>query len=207
MYVPENFAVADETALHQFMGRYDFALLVTAAGGVPTASHLPILLEIGESEAVLKGHMARANPQWQEFSSIDEALVIFQGPHTYVSPSWYVSAPMVPTWNYTAVHAYDKPALIDDAAAARDHLARLADRHEKGRETPWSLDDVPADFIANMQRAIVAFEIQLDRMEGKFKLSQNRKAVDRDGARRALADSGDPDAMAVAALMTEGEGT
>jgi transcriptional regulator len=207
MYVPENFAVADETVLHQFIGRYDFALLVTAAGGVPTASHLPILLETESSGAVLKGHMARANPQWQEFPSIDEALVIFQGPHAYVSPSWYASAPMVPTWNYTAVHAYGKPALIDDAAAARDHLARLADRHEKDRETPWSLDGVPADFIANMQQAIVAFEIPIDRLEGKFKLSQNRKAVDRDGARRALADSGDADAMAVAALMTDGEGT
>ena len=130
MYVPENFAVADETVLHQFIGRYDFALLVTAAGGVPTASHLPILLETESSGAVLKGHMARANPQWQEFPSIDEALVIFQGPHAYVSPSWYASAPMVPTWNYTAVHAYGKPALIDDAA----NQFRIAFRHPAQRE-------------------------------------------------------------------------
>ena len=207
MYVPEKFAVDDETVLHEFMRRYDFALLVTAAGGVPTASHLPILLQVGDAGAVLQGHMARANPQWRDFMVIDEALVIFQGPHAYVSPSWYDTAPMVPTWNYTAVHAYGKPTLIEDAAAMRDHLGRLADLHEKGRETPWSLDGVAADFIASMQKGIVAFEIPIDRLEGKFKLSQNRQAVDREGARRSLAGSGDPAAMAVAALMADGDGT
>ena len=207
MYVPEKFAVDDETVLHEFMRRYDFALLVTAAGGVPTASHLPILLQVGDAGAVLQGHMARANPQWRDFVVIDEALVIFQGPHAYVSPSWYDTAPMVPTWNYTAVHAYGKPTLIEDAAAMRDHLGRLADLHEKGRETPWSLDGVAADFIASMQKGIVAFEIPIDRLEGKFKLSQNRQAVDREGPRRSLAGSGDPAAMAVAALMADGDGT
>lgn len=207
MYVPEDFAVDDKAVLHDFMRRYDFALLVTASGGVSTASHLPILLEVGDNGAVIQGHMARANPQWQDFSAVDEALVIFLGPHAYVSPTWYDSTPMVPTWNYTAVHAYGRPTLIEDAAAARAHLDRLVERHEQSGATPWSLDSVPAEFIANMQRGIVAFEIPIERLEGKFKLSQNRQAVDRDGARRALAASDDPAAMAVAALMADGEGT
>jgi len=201
MYVPDTFVVDDEAALHDFMRHYGFAVLMTAPEGRAVASHLPILLDIGNAGAILQGHMARANPQWHDFDRIDEALMIFQGPHAYVSPSWYKTSPLVPTWNYAVVHAYGKPVVMEDPSAVRHHLARQVENQEADRDEPWKLDDVPDDFIANMQKGIVAFEMPITRLEGKFKLSQNRNAVDREGACQGLSASDDPDARAVAALM------
>jgi transcriptional regulator len=210
MYIPEKFVVDDAAVLHDFMDRFGFAVLVTAPDGVPTASHLPFLLDRGGERPVLQGHMARADPQWRDFAVVDEALVVFQGPHAYISPSWYETTPMVPTWNFTVVHAYGKPALIEDDATVRALLSRLVDHHESALPAPWSLDEVPADFIADMLRGVVAFEIPIARLEGKFKLSQNRRPADREGARRGLAAAGDPAAAEVARLMAgagaEGEG-
>jgi len=206
MYIPESFAETDADVLHGIIRDHNFAILVTIAEGVPFATHLPFLLDAERGpRGTLVAHMARANPQWRSFADGAEALVVFQGPHAYVSPSWYASRDkVVPTWNYVAVHAYGTPRVIEDEAQVRDILARLVGQQERAFETPWRMDGQPADFLAAMVRGIVAFEIPIARLEGKRKLSQNRPAADHDGAARALADSDDAMASAVAALMTAG---
>ncbi len=164
------------------------------------ATHLPFLLHRTRgTKGTLIGHMARANPHRELLGA--ESLVIFQGPHAYVSPSWYEDAPAVPTWNYIAVHAYGAPEIVDDAAEVRAVLARLIEVHEAGRSAPWQFESLPGDFIDGMVRGIVAFEIPIARLEGKWKLNQNRSAADRDGVIRALHAQGDPMAQAVAAAM------
>ncbi len=204
MYIPKPFSIDDAGALHAFMRRHAFATLVTAPEGVPTASHLPFLIDAGgDGPPVLHAHMARANPQWQDFAAIDEALVIFLGAHAYVSPSWYANPGLVPTWNYTAVHAYGKPRLIEDAAAALAHLERLVAVHEGAFETPWRPESLGDGVAEGMVRGIVAFEMPIERLEGKFKLSQNRKSEDRAGAAAGLRATGNPDALEVARLMAE----
>ena len=204
MYVPRHFAQDDPAALRALMERYGFALLVTTVDGAPFASHLPLLhrAEGGEFGSLI-GHMARPNPQWRGFAHGGPALAVFQGPHAYVSPSWYASAEAVPTWNYTAVHAYGRPRVVDDQGAALAILERLVAVHENGRPEPWGIDRVPADFRDTQVRGIVAFEMPIERLEGKFKLGQNRPAADRQGAARALRASGEPLGLEVARLMDE----
>lgn len=203
MYIPASFAEGDVKALHGLMQRHDFATLVTVEDGVPIASHLPFLLEAGAGEkGTLLGHVARANPQWRGFAE-SAALVIFSGPHAYVSPTWYAGGPNVPTWNYAVVHAYGRARVIEDPAAARSVIRRLVARHEGGRPDPWSMESVPGDFVSRLLAAIVVFEIPIQRLEGKFKLNQNKKAEDRDGVVANLRRSGDPGASALADLMAE----
>lgn len=191
MYVPRSFAEEDRETLHGFMRAHAFASLVTIDGGTPVASHVPFLLDAARGPAgTLIGHLARANPQWRGFAG--EAMVIFQGPHGYVSPRWYAGAANVPTWNYAVVHAYGTPRLLDDAAAVRDVVRRLSEIYEQGRPQPWSVDELPQEFIDQLLRAIVAFEIPIARLEGKFKLNQNKSAADRAGVTTALASENEP---------------
>lgn len=179
MYIPEHFAETDLRTLHEFMRRYSFATLVTQHGGTPFASHLPLSLDscIGTHGAVL-GHMARNNGQWRDFADGAEVLVMFQGAHAYVSPSWYEPNPMsVPTWNFTAVHAYGKARILsEDELLATLH--QLVDENERAFALPWKLELTQA-MRERMLGAIVGFEISLNRIEGKFKLSQNRGEQDR----------------------------
>lgn len=205
MYVPPAFAQDDIAACHQLIEANSFGTLVSGGAGAapPLATHIPFLLNrSGAPNGTLTGHMARANPHCDLLDA--EALVVFQGPHSYVSPAWYEDAPAVPTWNYMAVHAYGIPAVIDDPAGVRDVLVRLVGVHEAGAEAPWRLDAVPGDFVDDMVRGIVAFEIPIARFDGKWKLSQNRSAGDRKGVIEALHAQGEPMAQAVAAAM-EGE--
>jgi transcriptional regulator len=207
MYLPRHFTEADPAVLHRLMGRYGFALLVTTVDGEPFASHLPLLVEPGGGEfGSLLGHMARPNPQWRGFSHDAPALAVFSGPHAYVSPSWYASEPAVPTWNYAAVHAHGRPRVVDDHDAALAILERLVAVHEKGRPAPWSLDRVPAEFRDTQLRGIVAFEMPIDRLEGKFKLGQNRPAADRQGAAAGLRATGEALGLEVARMMAEIDG-
>ncbi len=208
MYVPSHFAETDIAALHALMRAHDFATLVGVVDGAPFATHLPFLLDPGRGRyGTLCGHMARANPHWRAFAGGGEAMVVFQGPHAYVSPSWYATREkVVPTWNYMVVHAYGVPRIIADAAAARAHLERLLAVQESGMKRPWSLAGQPADFVAAMVKGVVGFEIPLTRLEGKAKLSQNRPAADRAGAIAGLRESGDPVAMALAEAMAAREG-
>jgi transcriptional regulator len=208
VYVPKEFAVADQTVLHDLMERFNFAALVTAAGGAPVATHLPFLVQRdGGAHGTLIAHMARANPQWRTFGGTTEALVIFQGEHGYVSPSWYADHPSVPTWNYLVAHAYGAPRVIEDTARVEATLRALVTRHEAGFDAPWPMD-LPATYLQQMMRGIVVFEVPIARLEGKFKLSQNRPREDRRQIIAALAASAEPDQRALAAAMAAvlGEG-
>jgi transcriptional regulator len=201
MYIPSFTAVTEPALLHDLMRRFSFATLVTTHEGRPLATHLPFLVNPAEGElGTLVAHMARANPQWRGFAEGTEALVIFQGPHTYVSPSWYEEEVSVPTWNYAVAHAYGVPRVITNAGRVREVLRALVDMHEEGFEEPWAMD-LPEDYLQQQLRAIVAFEMPIIRLEGKFKLSQNRSAEDQRRVRGQLARRSDANAQAVQAMM------
>jgi transcriptional regulator len=203
MYVPKHFEVAEPAWCHALIEAESFGTLVgTDDAGTPFATHLPFLLDAGRGRlGTLLGHVARANPQWRYFAAGRPVLAIFQGAHTYVSPSWYEVHPSVPTWNYVAVHAYGVPVLIDEPGRVRALLARLVETHEAGQPAPWRIDSLADEYVAGMLRGIVAFEIPIERLEGKAKLSQNRGAADRARVRAALGSSDDRLARAVADLM------
>ena len=207
MYVPSHFAEDDPAILHGLIRDYSFGLLVSVIDGAPFASHLPFLLD---SEAgphgTLVAHMARANPHWRAFAEGAESMVVFQGPHAYITPSWYAPGNNVPTWNYVAIHAYGVARVIDDPAATRAVPERLTALHEAGFADPWRLDDQDPRFIDGMLQGIVAFEIPIARLEGKAKLSQNKTAADRAGVIAALAATGRADDQALAKMMAAREG-
>jgi transcriptional regulator len=200
MYIPPAFAVQDQAALRDLMRRYPFATLVTTADHVPVATHLPLLIEDRDEHGVLVGHLARANPQWRSFDGHTDALVIFSGPHSYVSPSWYETHPSVPTWNYMVAHVYGAPTVVEDEVVIRRYLLALIARFESGRPHPYqpSYDE---DWLGRMMRGVVAFELPMTRVEGKFKLSQNRDEVDRAHVASALAASASSDERALADWM------
>ena len=203
MYIPKHFQITDTAWCHALMRAQSFAAMITADdAGVPFATHLPILVDPARGPlGTLRGHVARANPHWRYLSAGRPTLVIFAGAHAYVSPSWYATHPSVPTWNYVAVHAIGTGALVEDPEPVKTLLADLVRTYESSGPTAWSLEGLPADYRAGMQRGIVAFEIPIERLEGKAKLSQNRDAVDQARTREALAAADDPLARAVAALM------
>ena len=203
MYIPKHFQITDTAWCHALMRAQSFAAMITADdAGVPFATHLPILVDPARGPlGTLRGHVARANPHWRYLSAGRPTLVIFAGAHAYVSPSWYATHPSVPTWNYVAVHAIGTGALVEDPEPVKTLLADLVRTYESSGPTAWSLEGLPADYLAGMQRGIVAFEIPIERLEGKAKLSQNRDAVDQARTREALAAADDPLARAVAALM------
>ncbi|HZU37064.1 MAG TPA: FMN-binding negative transcriptional regulator [Gemmataceae bacterium] len=196
MYIPAAFKVEDRSLLYDFIERYSFATLITTAEGIPFASHLPLLLD--REREVLLGHLARANPHWQSFDGMHEGLIIFSGPHAYISPSWYATSPAVPTWNYAAVHVYGTPRLLE-ADQLSGLLARLVSHYEAGNERPWQYD-LPEDYRQRMERAVVGVEVPITRIEGKFKLGQNRTVEDRRGMLTRL-KVGHADGQALAAFM------
>jgi transcriptional regulator len=154
----------------------------------------------GGSHGSLVSHMARANPQWQHFASGREALAVFHGPHSYISPSWYQAEVAVPTWNYATVHAYGVPRVFDDHERVVSFLREIVTVYESGFERPWP-GNLPEDYRDKMIQSIVAFEIPITRIEGKFKLGQNRPAADTQGVFDALSRSDDADSRALAELM------
>jgi len=188
MYIPRDFRLDDRDVLFEHMASNNFATIVTAQDGSLVASHLPFVVdrEAGES-GTLTAHMARANGQWQTLRGDQEALVIFQGPHAYVSPSWYETHPSVPTWNYLTVHAYGRPRLIEDETRVRALLHDLIAQHE-APDSGWTMESAE-EYVAKMLRNIVAFEILISRLEGKAKLSQNRDETDRDNVAAKLSAS------------------
>jgi transcriptional regulator len=201
MYMPPYYEESHRETLYGVIRDNNFGLLVTASGGVPAINHLPFLLE-GDR---LVAHMARANPQWKSFADGAEVLCVFQGPHAYVSPRWYVSTRLVPTWNYVAVHVYGKPRIVTDPAEVREQQVRLVAAHESSAAKPWTMDGLPESHLTGMLRAIVAFEVPIARIEGKFKLSQNRTAEDRAGVIAALAGSPYEGDRQTSALMASRE--
>jgi transcriptional regulator len=207
VYIPTHFTAPDVTWCHALIRREPFALLVGVdEAGAPFATHLPVLLDEAPAPlGTLLGHVARPNPQWRLFASDRPVLVVFGGAHAYVSPSWYAQHPSVPTWNYVAVHAYGIPRLIEDAGRVRALLDRLVRTFEEGRPAPWRVDSLPNSYLDGMMRGIVAFEIPVERLEGKAKLSQNRSAGDQARVRSALLAENDPLARAVAELMADSD--
>ena len=186
MYLPKHFEEARVEVLHDLIRAFPLGALVTLTANGLTANHIPF--EIDPEPApfgTLRGHVARANPIWREAAVDRDALVIFQGPDLYISPSWYETkaetGKVVPTWNYVVVHAHGPPRFIDDRAWLRAFVTRLTERHEAGRQTPWKVTDAPAEYIDAQLGAIIGLEIPIARLVGKWKVSQNRPPRDRAG--------------------------
>jgi len=199
MYIPPSFSEADLTKLFDFIEQYNFGLLVSQLDNEPFATHLPLLLDRQAGPfGTLIGHMARANPQWQAANR--NVLVVFSGPHAYVSPSWYEAENVVPTWNYVAVHLYGTLHLVEDGETTLKILRDLVLLHEKSMPEPWGFRDGD-EFVNKLAQSIVAFRIEISRIEGKWKLSQNHPREQREKVIDALALQRGENSQAIAALM------
>ena len=189
-YVPRSFQVDDREALEGFVQAHAFGTLVSAGPAGLSVSHIPFLPErAADGRLRLLGHVARANAHWQELESAREVLAIFEGPHAYVSPGWYANHPSVPTWNYAVVHARGTARLLPPADLP-SLLDRLSRTYEDGRPAPWRMESLPSDFTPKLLEAIVGFEIAVEELVGKFKLSQNRRREDVEGVAAALEAEG-----------------
>ncbi|HJU39403.1 MAG TPA: FMN-binding negative transcriptional regulator [Tahibacter sp.] len=207
MYTPAAFAETRVAELHGFLRAHPFATLVTDDGDAPYASHIPLHLTVDDEHphGVLVGHVARGNAHWKLAAIARPSLAIFSGAHAYVSPSWYPGKAAhhreVPTWNYSVVHAYGRLEAFDDPDALRQLLEHLTDAREAHRATRWRVSDAPDDYVRTQLRGIVGLRLPIARLEGKFKLGQNRPADDRLGATAGLDAEGDANAHAIAAAM------
>jgi transcriptional regulator len=178
MYIPKHFEEKDKAKLVEFMREYNFAAIVNRAKNRYWATHIPFLIQEDSSDIILKAHMAKANPQWVNFKEGDEVLVIFQEPHSYVSPSMYENKVSVPTWNYIAVHAYGVPQIMPSDEEKISLLEETFREFESKFKQQW--DTLPEDYKNELLGGIVAFQIKVTNLEGKFKLSQNRTEGDRE---------------------------
>ena len=201
MYVPAAFAETRIDLLHEFVAKHGFATLISGAGESMTASHLPVVLlrERGGRFGTLQVHLARPNEQCAALAGGEPVLAIFHGPHAYVSPRWYRNPVSVPTWNYVVVHAHGTPREMDDPAL-RAHLHALVAKYEPPVEG-WEPGALPGDVFAKLQQQVVGFEIELTRLDGKWKLGQNRTPEDRRGAIDGLRQSGDAESAVLAEWM------
>jgi transcriptional regulator len=195
MYQPPAFREDRIEVQHELMRAHPLGLLITAGPGGLLANFVPFLIYSDASErGTLRAHVARGNPHWRELAAVDECLVVFAGPHDYVTPSWYATkretGRVVPTWNYVTVHAWGRPQVIEDAAWLRRQLDDLTMSREGRRPDPWLVDDAPADFVAAQMKGIVGIEIPIARSEGKWKVSQNRPEVDRAGVIAGFREQG-----------------
>lgn len=202
MYLPEHFEETNSERIAALIENNSFGMLVTAPDGVPFASHLPFIFECAAgAKGRLLCHMARANPQWQHFSRCGEVLVVFQGPHAYISPSWYSSSG-VPTWNYAVAHLHGKPRLIESESELEALLERLTHVYESHMPNPWK-SNLAGERRAKLLNMIVGFEIEITDIQAKFKLSQNRPPEDQQNVVEKLGQSGNQIEVAVAKLMSE----
>lgn len=214
MYIPLHFRQPSKDAIHDLMRAHPLATLVTLAtdesGAMSSsANHIPLHLSaLPEPNGTLCGHMPRANPAWRQHPKDRDVIAIFHGPNAYVSPSWYaskqVSGEVVPTWNYATVHAYGRIEIIEDAIWLRRHLEQLTDEHEARFDQPWSVADAPENYTARLITALVGIRIVINRLEGKWKTSQNRSAGDRTRIAAGLRARNAPDDARMAALVESG---
>jgi transcriptional regulator len=200
MYTPELYREDSVEVLHQAIRRAGLATLVSLTNDGLIASHVPLLLDAEPAPyGTLCGHLARPNPQAR--GAVGEAMAIFLGSDAYITPSWYPSKreteKVVPTWNYVAIHAYGTLEFIDDPEQTRQHVAQLTDHHEAGRPTPWAITDAPEEFIAARVRGIIGFRLTIRRLEGKWKMGQNRALADRFGMAQGLEAEGKSDIAAL----------
>ena len=202
MNLPEKFRVDDVSQMHALMRGRPFAALVSAGASGLYASHLPTVLKDEGPHGLIECHRARANPHCKELGEVSEALMIFQGPEAYITPNWYPtkaeSGKVVPTWNYAVVHAYSRPEVMDDADWLRRHVTELTVQQEKSQARPWAVSDAPDRFIEVMLRGIVGFRFAIARLEGKWKMSQNRELPDRAGVVKGLGQRDQDDDRAIA---------
>lgn len=206
MYIPSHFEESRIDILYDLIRTHPLATLVTMSAGGINANHIPLHLSVEPGgKNILRGHVARANPIWSDLVGNVEALAIFHGPNTYISPSWYPAkqehGKAVPTWNYTAVHAYGTLRIIDNPAWLRSQLEMLTAQHEAAFDTPWRIDDAPPEFIDRMLGAIVGIEIAITKLSGKWKVSQNQPAANREGVIQGLQGNGSDHAIDMAALV------
>ncbi|BCG01351.1 hypothetical protein PPGU19_059190 [Paraburkholderia sp. PGU19] len=196
MYIPAHFAETRKEVLHSRIVQHPFGTLITHGSGGLDANHIPFELAAEDGElGVLRGHVARANPVWQEVANGDEVLVVFHAGDAYISPNWYPSKhelhKQVPTWNYMVVHAHGRMTILDDERYVRGVVGRLTRTHEASEPKPWKMGDAPKDYVDAMVKAIVGVQIEITRLVGKSKLSQNKEARDIQGAAEALKSSGE----------------
>jgi transcriptional regulator len=213
MYIPKHFEETRLPVLHAFVEAHPFCTLVTMGAAGLVASHIPMVLaRDGASLGVLRGHVSRANPQWREFLPEVEVLAIFLGPEHYITPAWYPekaeTGKVVPTWNYAAVHVYGRMTAMEDAAWVRQHVETLTNIHEAGRPEAgagkaWKVSDAPEEFVTTMLRGIVGLELVVTRIEGKWKVSQNRPERDRQGVAEGLGGLATESSLAMKALVEE----
>lgn len=209
MYIPNSFKENRIESLQNLVKEHPLGLLVTSSTSRISASPVPFLLYQDEGEfGVLRAHMAKANPHWKLLLEEVQCLVVFQGPQGYVTPTWYPtktgSHKVVPTWNYAVVQAWGSANVIEDEAWIYRQIADLTNFHEHSRPTPWSLTDAPHDFISNQLQAVIGIEIPITRLEGKFKMSQNRPDEDRKGVAAGASNPNDPHFhLGMSALVTD----
>lgn len=200
MYLPRHFDEDDPGLLVEVMRKHNFATLVSTVDGEHFASHVPVMSRYVEGALEISGHLARANPQWRGLESLPSALVIFQGPHTYISPTLYAGTNRVPTWNYVAVHASGHAVVNQDDDHKLSMLQHLISQHEPGYRAQFAALE-PA-VLAGLTNAIVGFTVYVTRLQGKFKLGQHRLAED-GAAMQAMHDAGNDDQRAIAAWMRQ----
>src|SRR5271154_901412 len=207
MYIPRANHEDRIPVIHKLMEDQPFASLITMGSSGLFASHIPMVLEQNGAMGRLKGHLSRANTQWRDYTASVQALAIFSGPQHYISPTWYPekqeTGKVVPTWNYVVVHAYGHLKLIEDRDWLMAHLQSLVNIHEADSPVPWTVGDAPADYIASQVKGIVGLEMAIERIEGKWKVSQNRSEQDRRGVAKGLAELNTTESLAMKALVEQ----
>jgi transcriptional regulator len=199
MYIPTAFHETRTEVLHAFIRKHSFATLISNGGNGLSISHLPLHLD--ESGTRLLGHLARPNNQWHDFTEGGNVSAIFHGPHTYISPRYYTTRLAVPTWNYANVYAHGRATVIEDSARLESMLKQLSMTYEANSTNAWSMNELPTEMRQKLVASIVGIEIAIEKLEGKFKLNQNRPAADRAGVIDALNATGNADDKAVAEMM------
>lgn len=207
MFQPPVFREDRQDVMCALIQAHPFATIVASAIGCLTADHVPLVLKSGAAQNSLQGHIAAANPLFRETDEPFEVLTIFQGPQTYVTPSWYASkqehGKVVPTWNYVVVHARGKLRFTRDTAWLLQHLDDLTRQHESHRAEPWTVADAPSDFVQRQLRGLVGFEIVITDMQGTWKVSQNKALKDWTGVKAGLEADDGPDATEIARLVAQ----
>jgi transcriptional regulator len=209
MYQPPHFREDRVEVQHDLIRTHPLGLIITSGPGGLQANHVPCLIYAdGPPAGTLRAHVARANPQWKELAAVEQCLVVFQGPQRYITPSWYVTkqenGKVVPTWNYVTVHAWGRPCVVDDTTWLRRQVEDLTDLNEGRLPEPWKVSDAPESYLQSQLKGIIGIEIPIDRIAGKWKVSQNRPAKDRAGVVAGL--RGDSESAEVMAALVEERG-
>ena len=197
MYIPKHFQINDDEFIYEIIEQYSFATLFSVHNGEPYATHLPLILN--KTENALSGHFARQNEQWKDINN-QKVLVVFQGPHCYISPSWYETSQAVPTWNYVSVHVYGELEIVEDQTVILDSLSEMVNKYESPVSS-YDYRDVDPKYIEGMRKGIVAFKINITKIEAKAKLSQNHPVERQELVIRELEKSSDQDNLQIASLM------